>query len=143
MELDTLRSAWAPRVLSILRIMTALVLLQYGMAKLLGFPVFEYLNNIPRFSLPWFAGVLELAGGVLLLLGLFTSPVTFILSGLMAFAYFLGHAPRGFIPLLNGGNLSIVFCFLFLYFACAGGGAWSVDALRRRGAVGTAAPLTA
>jgi putative oxidoreductase len=142
MALDTLRSAWAPRVLSILRIMVALVLLQYGLAKLLGFPVFEYLNNIPRFSLPWFAGVLELVGGVLLLLGLFTSPVTFILSGLMAFAYFLGHAPRGFIPLLNGGNLSIVFCFLFLYFAFAGGGAWSFDALRR-GAAGTAAQRTA
>jgi putative oxidoreductase len=93
--------------------------------------VFDYLNNVPRFSLPWFAGMLEFTGGALLLLGLFTSPVSFVLSGLMAFAYFLGHAPKGFIPLLNGGNLAIVFCFVFLYFAIAGGGAWSLDALRR------------
>ena len=133
MELDNLRNMWSPRVLSVLRIMAALLLLQFGMAKLLGFPVFEYLNNIPRFSLPWFAGVLELAGGVLLLVGLCTSPVAFVLSGLMAFAYFLGHAPRGFLPLTNGGNLAVVFCFVFLYLACAGGGAWSLDALRRRG----------
>ena len=131
MELDAFRSAWAPRILSILRIMIALVLLQFGMAKMLGFPVFDYLNNVSRFSLPWFAGMLEFTGGALLLLGLFTSPVSFVLSGLMAFAYFLGHAPKGFIPLLNGGNLAIVFCFVFLYFAIAGGGAWSLDALRR------------
>lgn len=123
-------AAWAPHVLSLLRIMTALLLLQFGMAKMLGFPVFEYLNNVPRFSPPWFAGVLEFAGGVLLLIGLFTRPVTFILSGLMAFAYFLGHAPKGFIPLTNGGNMAILFCFVFLYFAFAGGGAWSVDAVR-------------
>lgn len=123
-------AAWAPRVLSLLRIMTALLLLQFGMAKMLGFPVFEYLNNVPRFSLPWFAGALEFAGGALLLIGLFTRPVTFILSGLMAFAYFIGHAPKGFIPLTNGGNMAILFCFVFLYFACAGGGPWSVDAVR-------------
>lgn len=132
MNLDALRAAWAPRILSVLRIMVALVLLQYGMAKLLGFPAFEYLNNIPRFSLPWFAGALELVGGALLLVGLCTSPIAFVLSGLMAFAYFLGHAPKAFFPLLNGGNLAIVFCFAFLYLACAGGGAWSIDALRRK-----------
>jgi putative oxidoreductase len=132
MQLDNLRNTWAPRILSVLRIMTALLLLQFGMAKLLGFPVFEYLNNIPRFSLPWTAGVLELVGGALLLIGLFTSPVAFVLSGLMAFAYFLGHAPRGFFPLTNGGTLAVLFCFLFLYLAAAGGGAWSVDALMRK-----------
>ncbi|MDQ8726946.1 DoxX family protein [Bradyrhizobium sp. LHD-71] len=132
MHLDSLRAAWSPRLLSILRIMTALLLLQYGMAKLVGFPVFEYLNNVPRFSLPWVAGLLELFGGALLLIGLFTSPVAFILSGLMAFAYFLGHAPKGFYPLTNGGTLAVLFCFVFLYFACAGGGAWSADAMLRR-----------
>jgi putative oxidoreductase len=132
MQLDNLRNTWTPRILSVLRIMTALLLLQFGMAKLLGFPVFEYLNNVPRFSLPWTAGVLELVGGALLLVGLFTSPVAFILSGMMAFAYFLGHAPRGFFPLTNGGTLAVLFCFLFLYLAAAGGGAWSVDALMRK-----------
>ncbi len=132
MDLDNFRNAWTPRILGVLRIVTALLLLQFGMAKLLGFPVFAYLNNVPAFSLPWFAGVLELAGGSFLLLGLFTSPVAFILSGLMAFAYFLGHAPQGLYPLTNGGNLAVLFCFVFLYFACAGGGAWSVDALSRK-----------
>jgi putative oxidoreductase len=127
---NDLTAAWAPRVLSLLRIMTALLLLQFGMAKMIGFPVFEYLNNVPRFSLPWFAGVLELVGGALLLVGLFTRPVAFVLSGLMAFAYFLGHAAKGFIPLLNGGNMAILFCFVFLYLAFAGGGPWSIDALR-------------
>ena len=132
MALEPLRDAWAPRVLSILRIMTALLLLQFGMAKMLAFPVHEYLNNVPRFSLPWFAGVLELTGGALLLIGLFTRPVAFILSGLMAFAYFIGHAPKGFYPLLNGGNLAVELCFLFLYLACAGGGVFGLDALLQR-----------
>lgn len=132
MDLDNFRSAWEPRILSVLRVMTALLLIQFGMAKHFGFPVFEYLNNVQPFSLPWIAGLLELVGGALLLIGLFTSPVAFILSGLMAFAYFLGHAPRGFYPLTNGGNLAVLFCFVLLYFACAGGGAWSIDALLRR-----------
>jgi putative oxidoreductase len=130
-------AAWTPRILSVLRIMFALMLLQFGMAKMLGFPVHEYLNNVPRFSLPWFAGVLEFVGGALLLIGLFTRPVAFVLSGLMAFAYFLGHAPKGFYPLTNGGTQAVLFCFVFLYLACAGGGAWSLDALfsRSRSAV--------
>ena len=132
MELDNLRNMWSPRILSVLRIVTALLLLQFGMAKLLGFPVYGNLNHVPALSLPWFAGTLELVGGAFLLLGIFTRPVAFILSGLMAFAYFLGHAPRGIIPLSNGGNLAIIFCFVFLYFACAGGGARSADALVRR-----------
>jgi putative oxidoreductase len=136
MQFDTLLNAlentWAPRVLSLLRIMAGLLLLQFGMAKHLGFPIFEYLNKVQPYSLPWVAGLLELVGGALLLIGLCTRPVAFVLSGLMAFAYFLGHAPRGFYPLTNGGNLAVLFCFVFLYFACAGGGAWSVDALLRK-----------
>jgi len=132
MHLQDVTAAWTPRILSMLRIMTALLLLQFGMAKHFGFPAFEYLNNVQPYSLPWIAGLLELVGGALLLIGLFTSPVAFVLSGLMAFAYFLGHAPRGFYPLTNGGSLAVLFCFVLLYFACAGGGAWSVDALMRR-----------
>ncbi len=132
MQFDTLLDAWAPRVLSLLRIMTALLLLQFGLAKHIGFPVFEYLNNVQAYSLPWIAGLLELVGGALLLIGLCTRPVAFVLSGLMAFAYFLGHAPRGFYPLTNGGNLAVLLCFVCLYFAAAGGGTWSLDALLRR-----------
>jgi putative oxidoreductase len=132
MQLDSLLDAWAPRVLSLLRIMTALLLLQFGLAKHIGFPVFEYLNNVQAYSLPWIAGLLELVGGALLLIGLFTRPVAFILSGLMAFAYFLGHAPRGFYPLTNGGNLAVLLCFVCLYFAAAGGGALGLDALLGR-----------
>jgi len=132
MELERPGAVWASRILSILRIMTALLLLQYGMAKMIGFPVHEYLNNVQRFSLPWFAGTLEFAGGALMLVGLFTRPVAFVLSGLMASAYFIGHAPKGFLPLLNGGTLAIQLCFTFLYLTFAGGGAWSFDALLRR-----------
>jgi putative oxidoreductase len=82
------------------------------------------------FTLSWFSGVLELAGGVLLTLGLFTRPIAFVLSGEMAFAYFIGHAPRGFFPVLNGGDAAILFCFVFLYIAAAGSGPWRVDATR-------------
>jgi putative oxidoreductase len=132
MSLDKLRAAWTPRVLSLLRIMSALVLLQFALAKLFGFPVLAVLNNTPRFSLNWFAACIELAGGALLLIGLYSRCTAFVLSGLMAFAYFLGHAHRSFIPLLNGGNQAMLFCFIFLYLAFAGGGSWSVDALRKR-----------
>lgn len=131
MDLDELRTTWAPRSLSVLRIMAALLLLQYGTAKLLGFPVLKFLNEVPAFSLFWFAGLFELVGGALLLVGLFTSPVAFVLAGEMAFAYFIDHAPRSFFPLLNHGDLAVLFCFVFLYLACAGGGPWSLDALLR------------
>ena len=132
MTLDEIRTTWSPRFLSVLRIMAALLLLQYGMAKLLGFPIVPYLNNMARFSLVWTAGVFELAGGLLLLVGLFTRCVAFMLSGLMSFAYFIYHAPKGFYPINNSGDLAILFCFVFLYLAFAGGGAWSVDALVRK-----------
>ena len=120
-----------PMVLSIFRIVTGLLLFQYGVAKLLKFPVLPYFANIP--PLITTAGAIELVGGALLILGLFTRPVAFILSGEMAFAYFIGHmfknpAEPVFIPLLNGGNGAILFCFACLYLACAGGGPWSADA---------------
>lgn len=128
MALSDTCAAWAPRVLSILRIMAALLLLQHGLSKFFGFPV--AMNTPAMFSLYWFAGAIEIVGGVLLLLGLFTRPVAFILAGELAFAYFLGHAPKGFYPLANGGEAAVLFCFVFFYLAFAGGGAWSVDAMR-------------
>ena len=87
---------------------------------------------VDLFSLSGIAGVLELFGGALLLIGLFTRPVAFLLSGLMAFAYFIAHAPRGFWPIANGGELAIMFCFVFLYLSFAGGGSLSIDVLLRR-----------
>ena len=130
--LDDLSAAWAPRFLSVLRIVTALLLLQHPSAKFLGFPHVAAFDNLQPLSLIWTAGVIEAVGGILLLLGLFTRPAAFVLSGELAFAYFIGHAPRGFYPLLNGGEPAVLFCFIFLYLAVAGGGVWSLDALRRR-----------
>jgi putative oxidoreductase len=118
---------WTPQALSMLRIMTGLLFLEHGTQKLLGFPPSEH--SFPAlFSLMGVQGVLELIGGFLILIGLFTRPVAFILAGDMAVAYFMAHAPRGFFPTLNGGQLAILFCFVFLYLVVAGGGKWSVDA---------------
>jgi putative oxidoreductase len=131
MNLDTLCATWSPRFLSVLRIVTALVFLEFATAKLFGFPHAAVFDNLQIFSLFGIAGIVELIGGTLVLLGLFTRPAAFILSGEMAFAYFLEHAPNGFFPLLNRGVPAVLFCFIFLYLAVAGGGAWSIDALRR------------
>jgi putative oxidoreductase len=121
---------FSPQLLSVLRIMSALLFMAHGTSKLLGFPATEiFAEPPPAFTLIWFAGVLELAGGALLALGLFTRPVAFVLSGEMAFAYFMGHAPQAFYPIQNGGDAPILYCFVFLYFAAAGGGAWSLDNL--------------
>ncbi|GEP00898.1 DoxX family protein [Methylobacterium haplocladii] len=125
---------WAPRMLSILRIVAALVFMAHGTQKILGFPASSM--NPAMFSLPWIAGILELVGGALLLIGLFSRPVAFILSGEMAVAYFLAHAPKSFFPSLNGGDAAILFCFVFLYIAAAGPGPLSVDAQMRRGTDG-------
>jgi putative oxidoreductase len=124
---------WTPRALSVLRIVTGLLFLEHGTQKLLGFPPSEHAFPV-LFSLMGLQGLLELVGGFLILIGLFTRPVTFILAGDMAAAYFMAHAPRGFFPTLNGGQLAILFCFVFLYLVFAGGGEWSVDAqiARRR-----------
>jgi putative oxidoreductase len=121
---------WAPRLLSIVRIVAALLLWQYGLQKMLGFPPGRDAPEV--FSMTWFAGVLEFVLCPLLLVGLLTRPVAFILAGEMAFAYWLAHAPRSFYPVLNGGNLAILFCVVFLYLAAAGGGSWSLDALLGR-----------
>jgi putative oxidoreductase len=114
-------------LLSVLRIMSGLLLLQHGTAKYLNFPIHERMNNASPMTMGGFAGVLELVGGVLLIIGLFTRPVAFILSGMTAVAYFVAHAPQGFYPLLNGGELAILYCFVFLYLAAAGAGPLSVD----------------
>jgi putative oxidoreductase len=127
-------NSWAPRVLSILRIVSALLLMQHGAQKLFGFPAGPQPQPTPPLmSLMGFGGVLEFFGGLLLLLGLFTRPVAFILSGMMAVAYFMAHAPQGFWPVLNRGELAALYSFVFLYLAAAGGGPWSLDNLRRRG----------
>lgn len=129
-----LLAPWQPQLLSILRIASGLLFLQHGTAKHLGFPP-SGMSEIATFSLGGISGLFELVGGVLLILGLFTRPVAFVLSGLMAAAYFIAHAPQGFYPLLNGGNLAVLYCFTFLYLSAAGGGAWSLDGmLGRKGA---------
>jgi putative oxidoreductase len=117
--------------LSVLRIVTGFLFMAHGTQKLLGFPAEPGMQQPPLMSLVGLAGVLELFGGALILIGLFTRPVAFVLSGFMAVAYFMAHAPQGFWPILNRGELAVVYCFLFLYLAAAGGGEWSVDRLLR------------
>ncbi|WP_395943371.1 DoxX family protein [Brevundimonas sp.] len=124
--------AWAPRLLSVFRIIMALLFLAHGLVKLFGFPAGAQPGQVPLMSLLGLAAVLELVGGAAVLLGLFTRPVAFILSGQMAVAYFMVHAPQGFHPVLNGGELAILYCFGFLYLAAAGAGPWSLDARRPR-----------
>jgi putative oxidoreductase len=131
-------SSSAPQLLSTLRIVAAFLFVQFGTAKLFAFPAATLPGGgtAPIASLPGVAGVLETFGGALLLVGLFTRPVAFLLSGEMAFAYFMVHAPRGFWPVLNQGQAAILFCFVWLYVSAAGAGPWSVDAaLRKRHAV--------
>jgi putative oxidoreductase len=126
---------WSKRsavLLSILRIVAAFLFMQHGMQKLLGFPGAGD-RKVELMSLMGFAGCLELIGGGLLLLGLFTRPLAFVLAGEMAFAYFIAHAPQSFWPILNHGEDAVLYCFVFLYLSAAGGGPWSLDrALRGR-----------
>lgn len=119
-------AAWRPRVLSVMRIVTAFLFMQHGGQKLFGFPAPQR-SEFDLLSLSGVAGVLELFGGLLVLIGLFTRPTAFVLSGLMAFAYFIAHAPRDFWPILNGGELAAMYSFVFLYLCVAGGGTWSLD----------------
>jgi putative oxidoreductase len=125
-------ASWEPMVLSIFRIITGLLLFQFGVAKLFKFPPVPMFEKVEVLSLFGTAAMFELVFGGLLILGLFSRLAAFILCGEMAFAYFIGHFPRGFIPLLNGGNLAIMLCFACLFLACAGGGPWSLDAMMRK-----------
>jgi len=129
MTTSPLETIWSPRLLSILRIVSALIFMAHGTQKILGFPAGA---SPEMYSLPWIAGMLELVGGALLVLGLFVRPVAFILSGQMAVAYWMAHAPKSFFPTVNGGDAAILYCFVFLYFVAAGGGVWSLDHLLRR-----------
>ncbi len=121
-------TSWSPRVLSILRIITGFLLLWHGSQKLLNYPPSAQ-GGGGATGLMLVAGILELGGGILFLLGLLTRPVAFILCGLLAVAYFMAHAPQGFLPVVNKGELAVLYCFVFLYFTFAGGGAWSLDRL--------------
>ena len=123
---------WSGYLRSLLRIVAAFLFMAHGTQKLFAWPVEEPREPAELLSLMGVAGVLEVFGGALLLLGLFTRPVAFLLAGEMAFAYFMSHAPRGFWPILNRGELPALYCFLFLYLAAAGPGPWSVDAARNR-----------
>ena len=122
-------NACTPRVLGVMRIITAFLFMQHGGQKLFGFPVAQR-YEFELLSLSGAAGVLEVFGGLLILIGLFTRPTAFLLSGQMAVAYFIAHAPRGFWPIENGGELAVMYCFVFLYLSVAGGGSWSIDAMR-------------
>jgi len=145
--------ALAPHFLSLLRLIAGLLLLEFGTMKILHFPYADYFSKVPQgcsavpgeplaiqlggsctISLIWIAGLLELIGGALLTAGLFTRLVAFILSGEMAFAYFMAHAPKGLYPALNEGLGAVLFCFVFLYLSAAGGGPWSLDRLFRKAA---------
>lgn len=121
-----------PHALAALRIVTAYLFIAHGTAKLFGVPHLAMFDGLQLMSLVGLAGILEVFGGILLLVGLFTRPVAFLLSGFMAVAYFMAHASQGnpLLPLLNQGELSVLYCFVFLYFVFSGAGAWSVDALR-------------
>ena len=132
--IDSALDRWTPRALSVLRLVTAYLYLQHGTAKLLHVPHFAMFDQLRVLSLDGFAGMLEIVGSVLMLLGLFTRPVAFILSGEMAVAYFTVHAEQGnfFMPALNGGEEAVLYCFIFLFLATAGGGSWSIDALLAR-----------
>lgn len=125
---------WKPRALAALRIVTGYLFVTHGTAKLFGVPHQEMFDGLQLLSLVGAAGILEFAGGGLLLIGLFTRPVAFLLCGFMAVAYFMAHASQGnaLVPMLNKGELAVLYCFVFLYFSLAGAGAWSVDAMRRR-----------
>jgi putative oxidoreductase len=130
--MDQTLSRWQPIALSLFRFITGLLLFQYGVAKLLKFPPDSPFAKVELMSLYGAAGALELILGALLMLGLFTRPVAFILSGEMAFAYFLGHFPKGFYPIINGGTAAILFCFACLYLVTSGPGPISVDEMRKK-----------
>lgn len=126
----TVVALWAPRALALLRIVAALIFMAHGTQKLFGFPAPASGNFPPMMSLPWIAAIIEVVGGVLLLLGVMVRPAAFIMSGTMAVAYWMAHAPRSPFPVNNGGDAAILYCFVFLYLAVAGGGSWTLASLR-------------
>ena len=125
-------AAWTPRALSVLRVITGLMIIQHGMTKIIGFPAVASFADLKPLSLIGVARLIELTGGALLILGLLTRLAAFIVSGEMAFAYFIAHAPKSFYPLISGGTLAIMFCFTCLFLSTAGPGPWSVDAAMKR-----------
>ena len=131
MSTEALSSAWTPRLLGVLRIVAGFLFTAHGTQKVLNFPAAEK-GAAELLSFMGFAGALEVIGGLLLIMGLFTRATAFILSGMMAVAYFMVHAPGGFLPLVNKGELAVIYSFLFLYFSFAGGGAFSIDGLLSR-----------
>lgn len=132
--LTPFQATWYPRVLALLRIVAGDLFITHGMAKHLKIPHVAMFDQLQVLSLPGIAGILERVGGALMVIGLFTRPTAFVLSGLMACAYFIGHASRGtpLVPMLNGGELAVLYCFVCLFFWIAGAGAWSVDSMRAR-----------
>jgi putative oxidoreductase len=132
-----LAEPWVSRALALLRIVAGYLFVQHGTAKLFGFPHVAMFDHLSVLSLIGFAGVLELVGGALLLVGLFVRPVAFVLSGEMAIAYFVGHAAHGHVllPTMNEGEAAVLYCFVYLFLAAAGAGAWSIDTARRGGTV--------
>ena len=130
---ETTCKVWPPRILGIMRIVVGFLFLQHGTAKLFGVPHIAMFDGLQLVSLMGVAGILELVGGSLILIGLCTRPVAFILSGEMAVAYFMAHAPGGLLPILNHGELAVMFCFVFLYLSAAGGGSYSLDGIRKKG----------
>ena len=125
---------WQPQALAVLRIVTAYLFIPHGTAKLFGAPHVAMFDGLQLVSLMGLAGVLEALGGLLILVGFFTRPVAFVLCGFMAVAYFMAHGSQGHVllPMLNRGELAVLYCFVFLYLVFAGAGAWSVDAIRQR-----------
>lgn len=123
--------AWAPQMLSVLRIVTGLIFLEHGTQKFLAFPPGQRAGGGFAFdALGSYAGVIELVAGLLIVLGLFTRPAAFLASGTMAVAYWIAHAPQNMFPVNNGGDAAILYCFVFLYFVFSGPGPWSLDAVR-------------
>lgn len=131
MSIDTFTAAWTPRLLGVLRIIAGFLFAAHGSQKVFNIPAGEH-GGVELFSFMGFAGALEFIGGILLIIGLFTRVTTFILSGMMAVAYFMAHAPAGFLPIVNKGELAVIYSFLFLFFSAAGGGSFSLDELFRK-----------
>lgn len=132
MNPDVLGARLAPHFLSLMRLMAGLLFMQHGTQKLLAFPAASASGMPAIGTLLWFGGLIELVAGLLIAVGFMTRAAAFLASGMCAFAYFLFHAQRSFFPILNGGELAALYCFVFLYIAAAGAGPWSVEAILRR-----------